>query len=78
MRLSEDQLSAIHECMDDFRAATNFEAQEAIVEDLYQDFKTTWPDDEKRLGFVTMKIVCSPFVILGWSHTFVAYLAELQ
>jgi len=75
--LSEDQISAIGECTDDFRAA-DYDGRQKIVRELFKDFRQTWPQDFKNFGALTMETVCTPFATLGCSHIFLAYLAELQ
>jgi len=75
LALSEDQISAIAENIDDFRAA-DYEAQDKIIREVFIDFKKTWPKDFEEIGGLTMETVCARFATLGCSHIFLAYSAE--
>ena|SRR5260221_12732535 len=65
--LREDQISAIGERVDDFRAA-GYKGREKIVREYFEDFKKTWPQDFEEFGELTMGTVCAPFTTLGCSH----------
>jgi hypothetical protein len=63
--------------MDDFHSADS-DAKVEIVEELCHDFKSTWPQEYDRIGYLSMRAVCALSSKLGVSHMFVACLAGLQ
>ena len=72
--LSEDQIGALDECVDNFRDA-KYKGREEIVQDFLHDFVDNWPEDTEDIEDFNLKVktVCVPFSTLGCSHTFLAY-----
>lgn len=70
--LSDDQVSALDECMEEFNAGDR-KARTALVQEIFDDFAKTWPRDTRKIGEVGMKDVCAPFATLGCSDMLLAY-----
>lgn len=71
MVLSDEQIDALDDGIDDFRVAT-YDEREGIVADFLESFEETWSQDEE-FDECAVQTVRVPFTTLSPSHTFVAY-----
>jgi hypothetical protein len=72
--LTDEQISAIDERADEFRAG-NYETREKIVKEFFDSFKATqpWGRGANKFDNVLVKTVCALFTMLGRSQLFLAY-----
>ena len=73
MALTDEQLDMLNECIDDFRAAVDYESQEEIVQNLCHEFRNNWTRCIKFQRAV-IEAVCRPSVTPGRSNIFLDYL----
>ena len=73
MALTDEQLDMLNECIDNFRAAIDYESQEEIVQNLCCEFRNNWT---WRIKFqrAVIEAVCRPSVTPGCSNIFLDYL----
>jgi hypothetical protein len=71
--LTEEQVSALDEVLDEFKAA-DYQAREEMVRDFFGSFKST---RTQGVSFdkATLKTVCAPSAALNISNKFPAYSA---
>ncbi len=74
MTLTDEQISVLDGCLDEFRAA-DYRAREKIVQELSDSFRATraLPRGAKKFDNVIVKTVRALFSTLGCSQPFLAY-----
>ena len=74
MTLTDEQIIALDEHIDEFRAA-DYQTREEIVQELFDSFKRerACPRGAKKFDDVIVKTVRALFVTLGCSQPFLAY-----
>jgi hypothetical protein len=66
--LTEEQIGALNERVDEFTAA-DYDERDGILRQCYLKFKSTWPHGV-QLDKMSLKTVCATSVTLDFSHTF--------
>ena len=69
----DKQLDMLNGCIDNFRAAIDYESQEEIVQNLCHKFRNNWTQCIKFQRAV-IEAVCRPSATLGRSNIFLDYL----